>query len=135
MTVFVFAVANSLGFLLPILPLFPMILLFRAVKRRRLKRIVVFSVILGLLILLVIGMFVLFPTRFPYCDMWIKGKTREEIISAYGEPDFSSDKIGYNVGYGTIGFDVYHNSDYYYYIEFDDNGLADEIYVAVQPGG
>ena len=129
-------------FLVIIIKVFPVIvpigipvgmLIFGYVKHKR-KLLIVASVLTVIAVLLEIMFFVLFPTRFPYCDSWIVGKTKDEIVTKYGEPDFNGYRIGYNVGYGTIGLDA-PNVDYYYYVEFDENGYADEIYIASQPGG
>lgn len=131
--VFLVIVVNVLPKILPLV--IPVgLLVFGCIKHKRI--VVIVGIVLTVIILVLeITFFMLFPTRFPYCDSWIMGKTKDDIIAKYGEPDYNSYRIGYNVGYGTIGFDVYHNSDYYYYIEFDDNGFANDIYIAVQPGG
>ena len=64
----------------------------------------------------------------PYDTSWIHGKTAEEIIERYGEPcrNFSS-LLEYDL-------DILFR-DEYYYIEFDENGLAYDTYIAECKGG
>ncbi len=64
----------------------------------------------------------------PYDTSWIHGKTAEEIIGRYGEPCCN---------YGILleyDLDLLF-LDEYYYIEFDENGLADGIYIRERKGG
>ena len=64
----------------------------------------------------------------PYDTEWVRGKTAEEIIERYGEPCC-------NFG-GLLEYDLdLLFRDEYYYIEFDENGLADDIYIRERKGG
>lgn len=64
----------------------------------------------------------------PYDTVWVRGKTAEEIIERYGEPCCN---------YGSLlEYDLdFLFRDEYYYIEFDENGLADDIYIRERKGG
>lgn len=74
-----------------------------------------------------------FNSYIPYDTSWICGKTSEEIIVRYGEP------------YKTYTFTSIHEMLYeledmplhddYYFIRFDDNGLACETYISDAKGG
>lgn len=84
----------------------------------------------GIVVMCVVLSCYLFPTQFPYMDQWIIGKTREEIVSLYGEPngyDWDS-MIAYDLGpdHGFFGAmsDAHHR---YYYIHFDSDGVAYEV--------
>ncbi len=84
----------------------------------------------GAVVLCIILCCYLFPTRFPYMDHWIIGKTREEIVSLYGEPNgYDWDgMIAYDLGsdrgfFGAMS-DAHH---WYYYIYFDSNGVAYKV--------
>lgn len=80
---------------------------------------------------LVFLFFVIFPRKFPYADIWIKGRTKEEIIAVYGEPDYgysSNSAIAYKVK-------SRRQSRSYYWISFDENGKADDIRLSTPPGG
>ncbi len=64
----------------------------------------------------------------PYDTSWIHGKTAGEIIQRYGEPCCN---------YGSLleyDLDLLFR-DEYYYIEFGENGLADDIYIRERKGG
>lgn len=80
---------------------------------------------------------VLFPTQFPYIDSWVYGKSKEAIIEKYGEPEYNWDRmIGYYTGedHGFFGI-MDSNNSFYYYIYFDENGMADTIQEGIQKGG
>lgn len=97
-----------------------------------------FSSILKLVLFLVIFLLMFFGipwlwnvivySNVPYDTSWIHGKTAEEIIGRYGEPCCN---------YGSLleyDLDLLFR-DEYYYIEFDENGLADDIYIRERKGG
>lgn len=81
----------------------------------------------------------LFPTQFPYVDQWIMGKTKEEIVSVYGQPDgnWNSDgMISYDLGSDRGFFGVMSGYDHlYYYIYFDIDGLAHKVLKGGPIGG
>ena len=82
--------------------------------------------------------FSLCPTCFPYVDCWIMGKTRDEITAVYGEPTGYNWKgmISYNIGNDTGFWGIMSsNLDMHYYIDFDQNGEACDIYYGCQLGG
>ena len=88
--------------------------------------------------LCLVGARLLFPDHFPYCDVWILGKTRQEIISLYGEPTGydSSYMISYDLGpdCGFLGIMTSH-MDVHYYIYFDENGKACKLVSGCPLGG
>ena len=82
----------------------------------------------------------LFPTRFPYADPWIMGKTKEQIVAVYGEPTGYDEErmISYILGKdrGVLGTGLMDsNNDIHYYIYFDENGEAYKIQEGCQLGG
>ncbi len=103
------------------------------------KKLVIATSVVTLAIITLGGSFILiFPHHFPYVDSWIIGKSADEIISVYGEPDYHSDgyKMGYVVGTDNGFFGIMaSNLDEYYYIRFDENGLANDVSIGIQPGG
>lgn len=96
------------------------IFLTKNIKRKRKKQIAIFSSLIITIVLLIISFYIIFPTQFPYVDMWIYGKTREEIQEVYGEPDYVGHGIFYDIGF-------FFGEPCYYWIEFDINGKAIEI--------
>ncbi len=50
-------------------------------------------------------------------DPWVLGKTKEEIIAVYGEPEYNEDVLAYPTEYGVLDME-------YYVIEFDEEGRA-----------
>lgn len=74
-----------------------------------------------------------FNSDIPYDTSWIHAKTAEEIIARYGEPHkvYSFTRI-HQLVYELKDMPLH---DDYYYIEFDENGLADDIYIAGPKGG
>ena len=96
------------------------IFLIKNIKRKRKKQIAIFSSLIITIVLLIISFYIIFPTQFPYVDMWIYGKTREEIQEVYGEPDYVGHGIFYDIG-------SFFGEPCYYWIEFDINGKAIEI--------
>ena len=103
-----------------------MIFLIKNIKRKRKKQITIFSSLIITTVLLIVSFYIIFPTHFPYVDMWIYGKTREEIQAVYGEPDYDGNGLSYIVGphiWDTL----------YYCIEFDRSGKAVEIYETTTP--
>ena len=85
---------------------------------------------------IIMGIFMfVFPTEFPYVDRILYGKTKGEVIEIYGEPELNGERIiGYYIGVDNEGIDPSH-LDMYYYVCFDGDGVVDEIYSGVQPGG
>lgn len=103
-----------------------------AKKKRRL--VVVTLIVTFAAAALITAYCVLFPTAFPYCDMWIMGKTRDEIIKVYGEPD--GPRFSYYLGRDNGFFGIMDSNDsFYYYINFNEDGTACEVYKGIQPGG
>ena len=98
-------------------------------------RIILAEAIVGLSI---VTAFSLCPRCFPYVDSWIIGKTRDEITAVYGEPtgyDWSG-MISYYIGPDNGFFGIMtSNLDMHYYIDFDQNGEACNIYYGCQLGG
>ncbi len=96
------------------------IFMIKNIKRKRKKQITIFSSLIITTVLLIVSFYIIFPTHFPYVDMWIYGKTREEIQEVYGEPDHVGHGIFYDIGF-------FFGETLYYWIEFDINGKAIEI--------
>lgn len=91
-------------------------------------------------ILCVAACLYLFPTRFPYADPWIMGKTKDQIVAVYGEPTGydGEQMISYMLGKdrGVFGTGLMSsNNDIHYYIYFDGNGKAYKIQEGCQIGG
>jgi len=102
-----------------------------SIKHKNKKGAKIAAAILAVGILLNVSVYVIFPQDFPYVDLWIYGKTNEEIQSVYGEPRFDyawehGGWIGYWNGHEFLDAE-------YYCIEFDENGKAVEIYETVSP--
>lgn len=103
-------------------------------KRRVLISIAAIVTVLAL----ILGIFSLFPTQFPYIDGWILGKTRDQITALYGNPTGydQSHMISYYLGKDTGFFGIMSsNNDLHYYIYFDSNGQANRILKGCQLGG
>lgn len=85
----------------------------------------------GIVILLIVLCCYLFPTQFPYVDPWIIGKTKEEIVAVYGQPDGIDwgSVISYDLGRDSYG------QDWNYYIHFDENGVAFKVEKSGPVGG
>ena len=110
------------------------LIIYGVVKKKR-RIAVISSLILVIPTVLIVGYSLLFPTEFPYADPFIHGKSKEEIVKTYGEPEINGErKIGYFIGKDNRGIDPSY-LDLYYYIYFDENGFAVEINSGVQPGG
>lgn len=95
------------------------------------------GLILFVEILIVAAYFVLFPTCFPYVDLYIIGSTKAEITAVYGEPNYKfREKYGYIIGKDNGFFgSMKSNNDFYYYIYFDENGIAKSVEKGIQLGG
>ena len=66
--------------------------------------------------------FILFPTEFPYVDLWVFGKTKEQIIEVYGEPEYNEyQELAYETKWMFMDM-------FYYVIEFDENGRTYRMY-------
>ena len=87
----------------------------------------------------IILLFYLFPTRFPYADPLIMGKTRDQIVFVYGEPTGIYDSescISYDLGKDNGFFGLMRSPNHtYYVIHFDENGRACRISETGHPGG
>ncbi len=110
----------------------PAVLLVVGAVKRRKNLVISCSAIIVVEILLIIAFNIMFPTSYPYVDKWIKGKTQAEIVSVYGEPDIiRSPCIGYK-SYKRL-FSPYREE--YYYIYFDENGIAESFDKSCPIGG
>ena len=107
------------------------------VVKRKKRLSVICGLILFVEILIVAAYFVLFPTCFPYVDLYIIGKTKAEITAVYGEPNYKfREEYGYIIGKDNGFFGLMKsNNDFYYYIYFDENGIAKSVEEGIQPGG
>lgn len=87
--------------------------------------------VLALFIIGIVTFFILFPTEFPYVDLWVYGKTKEQIIEVYGEPEYNEYReLAYETKWMIMDM-------FYYVIEFDENGRAYRMHESpyVGPGG
>lgn len=95
------------------------------IKRKKKKALIVISCITTA----VIAFCVIFPTRFPFVDSWIVGRSKYEIINVYGEGSFANEitngsKIGYHLGADPMDFIFNTNSCINYCIYFDMDDIA-----------
>ncbi len=99
------------------------IVICRSIPYKKEKLIRVAAVIIGVCPTVAIIWYLIFPTAFPYVDLWVLGKTEEEIIEVYGEPRFDTDEAhGHNeMAYYTRYIFL---DPEYYIITFDENGKA-----------
>ena len=81
----------------------------------------------------------LHTTHYKYEDTWIIGRHITEVEERYGEFDIGeyeagkSDRVGYMV---EDWFPVMRDPvPSYYYIEYNDEGVVTEVYIALHPGG
>lgn len=95
-------------------------------------------IIISAIVLLIVGAILYLlshQTYYKYNDWWVIGKTMSEIEERYGEFDIEQgSQIGYFI-YTDNGWIMPDHLDHYYYIEFDENGIATEVLDSVQPGG
>lgn len=98
------------------------------------KRIIIIPIIAFLLI--GITLFLLsHQTYYKYNDWWVIGKSMAEIEERYGEFDIElGSRKGYFI-YTDNSWVMPDHLDHYYYIKFDENGIATEVSDGVQPGG
>ena len=64
-------------------------------------------------------------------DLWVYGKTKEQIIEVYGEPEYNEYReLAYETKWMFMDM-------FYYVIEFDENGRAYRMHESpyVGPGG
>ncbi len=97
-----------------------------SIRHKKEKLIRVAAVIMGLCPTIAIIWYLLFPTAFPYVDLWVLGKTEEQIMEVYGEPSFDTDEAhGHNeMAYYTRYIFL---DPEYYVITFDENGKAVDV--------
>ncbi len=102
---------------------YPTILYILGIKKKAKAPIIIATSIWGPIYLTIITLIVLFPHEYPYIDIWVSGKTSNQIIEKYGEPAYIENNTLYyrcnwrdNKGYN------------YYCIELDEDGRADTIY-------
>ena len=109
----------------------PAVLLVVGAVKRRKNLVISCSAIIVVEILLIIAFNLMFPTSYPYVDRWIIGKTEDEIIAVYGEPDVTH---GYRIGYESYK-SLLSSGPEYYYIHFDKNGIANLVEKSGPIGG
>lgn len=124
----------AVGILVVVLPI--ALIVYGIVKKKR-RLTVITSVVTGLCVAAVCVYQLLFPTHYPYVDLWVNGRQREAIVEKYGEPDYENGKtIGYCIGRDNGFFGgMSSNNDFYYYIYFDEDGTACEVEKRIQFGG
>ena len=131
----VFVIGWSVCFLLLVLAIVLVPVIYAIVKKK--YWVMSIPVVIALVVALCVY---LFPTRYPYMDPWIMGKTKEQIVAVYGEPTgYDGERmISYILGKdrGVLGTGLMDsNNDIHYYIYFDENGEAYKILEGCQIGG
>ena len=131
----VFVIGYSVCFLLLVLAIVLVPVIYAIAKKK--YWVMSIPVVIALVVALCVY---LFPTRYPYMDPWIMGKTQDQIIALYGEPEgegwVSEKSMGYDLGEDNGFFGVMSSPNHLYYvISFDENGRACNIYVRGPMGG
>lgn len=101
-----------------------LILLCWAITHKKKTVIKIATAAMVLCFIVAITWCILFPTAYPYVDLWVLGKTEEQIIEVYGEPEYND---GRGLAYKTKW--VFFDMDYYV-IEFDGDGKACRVHEA-----
>ncbi len=114
------------------------LIVFGIIKRK--QKFVVVTVITTLAVTLLAAAYcILFPTAFPYVDLWVYGKTVKQVSSIYGKPDYireTGSVIGYKLGKDNGFFGAMDSNNYlYYYIYFDESKTAYKVTKQIQFGG
>lgn len=91
------------------------------------------------IVIILIAVFLLYvsshSTYYKYNDWWIIGKTADEIEARYGEFDeVHGEQASYLIEGFYFEFDP-DGMDEYYYIVFDNKGIAKYVFVSVPYGG
>lgn len=113
----------GIAILCGLIALVAVIVICRSIPRKKEKLIRVAAVIMGLCPTAVMIWYLIFPTAYPYVDLWVLGKTEEEIIEVYGEPRYEPEQSdrGNKMAYYTRTIFL---DPEYYIITFDENGKA-----------
>lgn len=107
-----------------------------AVSGRQKNAIIITAVISVLAIIFIL----IFAVGEKYSEAWIIGKNRKEIEYRYGNFDLNFNNIAaYEMPEDPLDsvWSYYMGGDpaRYYYIRFNENGVAEETYVGSYPGG
>jgi hypothetical protein len=100
------------------------------------KLIIIFAIIAVFLIIIILA----FTPYVKYRESFIIGKTRNEIVDKYGDFDFNFTsfavyKIPENFFDRIWRYFMGGRPINCYYIEFDDDGIAEKVYKSEYPGG
>ncbi len=106
-----------------LLLLTPIVMLIYGLVKNNKKIVKINACIVLLVAFFIGGYYLLFPTHYPYMDLWIIGKTEAEIVEKYGEPYIGYDSYDRTIGYQTGSY-AFLGEPYYYYIHFDETGKA-----------
>ena len=106
------------------------------ISKKRKKIVIISATIVTLVIICAI----FYATKENYSENWIIGKNRDEIKERYGEFDLNFNSIAaYEFPEDPLDsiWSYYMGGDpvNYYYIRFNENGLAEEVYISSYPGG
>jgi uncharacterized protein YxeA len=116
------------------------------------RKLIIFIFVLLIIIIAIITIIIYktyYPTFYKYNDSWIIGRSYEEIAERYGEFDLeysvSYNKEGKATGgtgayeaetpFRRIGRQFLGGQIPYYFIVFDENGIATKVYIRGYPGG
>lgn len=100
------------------------------------KKIVFIAIIAALVIIFI----AFYATKENYSEDWIIGKSRDEIEDRYGEFDLNFNSIvAYEIPEDFLDsiwrYYMGGNPINYYYIKFNEKGIAEETYIGPYPGG
>lgn len=106
-----------------------------AVRNKKVTKKVVISFISSIVLLTVTIIFYCsHSTYYKYNDWLILGSNIEKVQKRYGEFDLKNSKTGYYI-YTDNGPIMPNYLEHYYYIEYDEDGIVYNVYVAPRPGG
>lgn len=99
------------------------------------KKRLIFIIVAVVLLLCYVLLSLSHPTYYKYNDWWIIGRSVEEVEKRYGFFDIEDGcRKGYFIGYDD-GWVMPSFLPEYYWIEFDNEGLAVEVWIGGPPGG
>lgn len=99
------------------------------------KKKVICIVLFVLLLSSCVASFLSHSTYYKYNDWWIIGRSYDEIVKRYGEFDYDNGREkGYYIGKDD-GPIMPSHQDIYYWVWFDENGIATKVCIANAPGG
>ncbi len=127
-----------IAFILAVLVIPPAFLIYGVIKKK--KKIICISACVCVFLIIVVLWICSHQTYYKYNDWWVIGRTIPEIEARYGDFDMNTYIYGKP---GRVGYYIYNDDKWimpdhlphYYYIEYNENGVATEVYDGVAPGG